>query len=672
MLIILSVLLLSACAVWPDPVCVKENRIYCKSSGNFTGRWYDYYERALSCLEGKCYEAALADLNEALKMRNKDQRLARTFGMHFSDYFPHREKGLIHYFTGDYEAAKSELEHSIRQYPSEKAYFYLDKVRIRLMEHTQISLPRLFVNVGSELRGQGSGAKYPEPVWTKDDPVIISGTAEDEQYISEILLKGKALFLEKTSPEVRFEEKLKLEQGPHEIRIIARNLRKQETVRKLFIHVDRLGPVISLTAFGPGQGIQGRLYDESGEIHLFADGKNIPVPKGETAEFSIPEKEEMILIAKDRLGNETFADLRDGILADSGILLAQRETGCLSQTYLCRENNTEALGRKSRNMSLPLSVSVCLPASAAEKGHVVADAARHGRSAPEIILERQSAEMRFDAFCDTYLKGCVRSKNTVVKLTVNGTPVLIQPGRVIFFNHFVRLEKGKNTIRIAAEDEFGNRGFETLDILAEVPEAFKLKHRYCFALHPFEKLGDSQDRKERLFGNFFLEKLSNRSRFQVILRNSESPKPESGPANPPSAVLLGNFYETQNGIEIAARLTDISSGEILAVKDVFGESKDPAALEALSEKLSEKFHRAFPLMDASVTKVADSGSDFFPEKWIPEKAEIRSGWNLIIYRGRGEIIGKTKVSGISEDIFRAEPLSGRQSEIRPGDRIISE
>jgi len=640
--------LLSACAVKPDPVCVKENRIYCKPSGNFTGRWYDYYERAMSCMEGECYDAALADLNETLKLRSEDQRMARTFGMHFADYFPHREKGLIYFNKADYEAAEKELELSVRQYPSEKAYFYLDKVRVRLMEQKQsaVSVPRLSVNVGS-------GVKYPEPLWTRDDPVLISGIAEDEQYVSEILVKNKAVFLENSSREVHFSAQLKMEQGPHEVEIIARNLRKQEAVQKLFIHVDRLGPVISLNAFSPEQGITGRLYDESGEIFLFADGKNIPIPKGEIAEFSIPAKEEMILIAKDRLGNETVAELRADPLADfhlSGILLAENGQGA-GVSYL----------------------------------------------SPEIILETQSVELGFDApgfDAPMRIKGQIRSKYSVRKLNINDMPVVIQPGRVIFFNHFIRLEKGKNTVRIEAEDELGNKGFKELDITAEVPEAFKLKYRYCLALQPFETLADPQDQKETLFGHFFLKNILDHGRFQVILRDTKpltpdlepltsNPESESEPRTPvPAAVLMGNFYETAAGIEIAARMVDISSGEILAVKDVFGESKDRQAYQALSEKLSEKFHRAFPLMDAAITRVEDKGLDFSPEKWVPEKGEIKLKWPLIVYRrdtppaypqksGSG-IIGKTRVSGIASDVFRAEPVSGKIYEIRPGDRIISE
>ncbi|MCP4110994.1 MAG: hypothetical protein GY749_36635 [Desulfobacteraceae bacterium] len=103
--------------------------------------------------------------------------MARTFGMHFTDYFPHREKGLIHYLEGDYKTAKSELELSAKQYPSAKALFYLDKVRKAIMEQEKqvVSAPRLVVEFPP------GKSEIPGEFWTKDDPVTVSGTAEDRQ-----------------------------------------------------------------------------------------------------------------------------------------------------------------------------------------------------------------------------------------------------------------------------------------------------------------------------------------------------------------------------------------------------------------------------------------------------------------------------------------------------------
>ncbi len=112
-------------------VCIKDGKEYCRASGTFTYKWYDYYERALSCVEGECYQQALSDLDTSLKIRSKDERMALTYGMHLMDYFPHRKKGTIYYMMGDYEAARPELEQSIKEYPSSKAYLYPDFSRLK-------------------------------------------------------------------------------------------------------------------------------------------------------------------------------------------------------------------------------------------------------------------------------------------------------------------------------------------------------------------------------------------------------------------------------------------------------------------------------------------------------------------------------------------------------------
>ena len=49
----------------------------------------------------------------ALKQRQADQRYARTYGMHRSDYFPHRELGIAYYRLGRYPEAVTALESAV-------------------------------------------------------------------------------------------------------------------------------------------------------------------------------------------------------------------------------------------------------------------------------------------------------------------------------------------------------------------------------------------------------------------------------------------------------------------------------------------------------------------------------------------------------------------------------
>ncbi len=136
-LFLVSLILLSLCQCAVQsagPVYTKDGKEYGKIGGAFRHKWWNYYERGLSYADGEFYKEAQADLREAVRQRDKDQRMARTYGMHFIDYFPHRELGIVYYQLGNSGLAKEELDLSLRQFPSAKARFYLDRVRKALIE----------------------------------------------------------------------------------------------------------------------------------------------------------------------------------------------------------------------------------------------------------------------------------------------------------------------------------------------------------------------------------------------------------------------------------------------------------------------------------------------------------------------------------------------------------
>ena len=99
------------------------------TADEFRGKWWHYYERGVDYSDRGELEKSLSDLTKAGKMRDKDQRMARTYGMHFIDYFPHRELGIVHFNKGNIETAIKELEESIRSVESSRAVFYLNLAR---------------------------------------------------------------------------------------------------------------------------------------------------------------------------------------------------------------------------------------------------------------------------------------------------------------------------------------------------------------------------------------------------------------------------------------------------------------------------------------------------------------------------------------------------------------
>lgn len=655
----------ASCAGPPAKQHIRDGKEYGLVRGAFRHRWWNYYERGLSFMEGEFYREALSDMEKALKQRYEDKRMARTYGMHFVDYFPHREKGLIYYLSGDYDAARKEFEISINLEPTAKAQFYLDKIRKIILEHEKpaISIPQLLVNLPSD------------EMWTRDDPVIISGTAEDKQYISKISLAESGVFLEAAQKHVSFSEKFRLDQGRHEVKIVAENLLGGRAIRELIIHVDRQGPVISLEPPSPKSAMQGRingyLYDESGKIFLSIDGVPVHLPDGEDVSFTAPLRpgaKHVVLLAKDSLGNETKAEV-----------------------------NMEDISARKR---YPLLAALDFGKTMSDAGGIKL-AFSFGKKdirKPSVKLPGWSEEQTV-FLKKAYVEGEVRDENNIVDLTVNDTPVLRRKGRIIFFNHLVDLKEGENIIKVMARDKAGNTAVKKISIIREIPKVLQIGSRFSMSLLPFENKGTDTG-LNFMFENLFSTRLMDQNRFRLIEREKldkilqeqnlsrtklidRKTAIEVGRLVAASSTLIGNFIETRIGIEAVARLVDNETSEILAIKDVYDEFKDRAALMSMAEGMAIKFHREFPLVDGMIVRT--KGKSFYADLG---KGKTKPNRRLIIYR-EGEsirhpetgkilgsdtkIVGYARVTQVMDQMSKAVLIKGLKGEdIRMQDKVMTE
>ncbi|MBW1855049.1 MAG: tetratricopeptide repeat protein, partial [Deltaproteobacteria bacterium] len=113
---------LTGCAVEKGNVYEKDGRLYGTTDGLFKAKWDDYYHRGgHSYGEGGFWEDASADFRKALQKRGRDQRRARTYGMHFIDYFPNRELGIAYFNLGKFKEAMQLLEASLASVESARA-----------------------------------------------------------------------------------------------------------------------------------------------------------------------------------------------------------------------------------------------------------------------------------------------------------------------------------------------------------------------------------------------------------------------------------------------------------------------------------------------------------------------------------------------------------------------
>lgn len=627
-------LFLYGCAVKSGPVCNKNGKIYGITGGIFQSSWDDYYERALSYMEGQCYEAALLDLNQAIKQNSRDQRIARTYGMHFIDYFPHREKALIHFLNKDYKIAEKEFELSLKQEKSDKALFYLDQVRKQLIKQKGRPASTPSITLFSPL-----GIKTEKEIWTSADPVNISGTARDQHYVSKIKIADKSLFIKASAPYVEFSENLKLTQGRHEIDIIAENLMNNRGKQKIIINVDRFGPVIVVKKLIPGLKIQGYVHDKAGVVSISTGRQLKTFQRIEKAFFSFSlnsGKDKIKLEAKDRLGNTTKAeiDIKTALFSGPPMLFAEKIPAITADTQKLYQKNSETI-----------IVNI--------KGWTEKNVSFHQR---------------------VHIEGNIQGVNNIKHVSINNRLVNVQSGLMIFFNHSVLLKPGSNKIKIRAEDEAGNNIIKTISITHKVQSIYHLKHRYSLVMHQFNRTEDADI--PNLFQSLFIKDFISRNRFQVIFQD----KLKKSLNKNINASLSGVVYETVNGIEAAAWLFDNATSEILAVKDVYSQSKDNSALTYMANRLSEKFIREFPLTSGIIT---DHGKK---RVTTVMNRKINMGWPVILYRMdkpahdfslpansgyNTRIIGYAYIDEIMKNAYGAR-LSGKYKiDVQTGDRVIS-
>jgi len=661
---LLTVSILSGCAHQPDRAAyTRDGKVYGEVRGTFRHKWWNYYERGLSFADGLFFEEAARDFNSAIAKREKDQRMARTYGMHFVDYFPRRELGIVHYQTGNLEAAKEELSRSLRQYPTAKARFYLDRVRKGLMEKKggEIAPPSLFID-------------FPKSeVWTREDPVLISGTAEDDHYVSTVKIRGVSLFMEAAQQQMSFREPLDLAQGRHRVEVEARNLMGKTSRRNVIIHVDREGPVITIEdlnvdSAAPGQPatMRGFIYDEAGVAELIINGRVVPIQKGLEVPFAEklpPNSSAVEVVAVDSLGNRTSAHV------DVSISSIRRKPLMLA----CA----------GADMRWLLVAGLFGPKDT---------------QPPRISLKGWADSDSETVYMDkVYLDGHAADEGTIESLTLNQKPIMRRKGKRIFFNQVVRLKKGKNTITIEAKDDAGNVATRELFVTRHIPKALQLAERLSMTVLPFGQKGAVSD-ASLSFQDNLTDALVNRNRFRLIERDKldlilqeqnlsrsklidKKTALKLGKLVAAQTIVAGNIIESGIGIEIVCRVIDTETSEILASEDVYDEVKDLQGLRTLAEGMAIRIHREFPLLSGTVIKqkgkwiftdIGDDKIDLQRRLIVYHEEPIKHPVTGKLLGADNEILGRARVVQVMPGMSKAEMLDGRAASVKPLDKVISE
>ena len=274
----------------------------------YRGKWWNYYVRGRWYADGGYYNEAIQDFKRSVSLRSRDERSARSYGLHFWEYFAHRELGIVYYNQEKYEEAKKELEASLSTADSARAKFYLNKCNEAIIKMTKADQEPPEFKISSHADGE-----------FVNTPIInLKGTVSDDCYANSnnILIQGKKLFIELAEKNINFSEVVSLHPGENVICMEASDLTGKSTQRNLTIIRDIHPPILYLDDVRIRQkdgkriaSVKGTVVDDYGlkalyindtEIHIHSHkednfDEDIVLPEGNTISFKVV----------DLAGNET-------------------------------------------------------------------------------------------------------------------------------------------------------------------------------------------------------------------------------------------------------------------------------------------------------------------------------------------------------------------------------
>ena len=663
----LLALLGAGCAAGSAKVYQKDGKTYGVTSGAFRDRWWNYYERGDSYLEGGYYQDAAEDFQKAINQRETDQRRSRTYGMHFTDYFAHRELGIAYLGMGRTEDAIKELESSLNAEESAKAKFYLNKARQALLSAG-----------GQGLTGLSLSVAGPQHVLTNKFQYKVAGKAVSDGYVSGVRIAGKPQLVELASKEINFDRQVALKEGSNVIRVEASDLAGKTAQQSVEVDVDRRGPVLDLVSPWSSQLlaggkvlVKGTAYDPSGITAVTVNGKAIAMKGGNEVEFTeevtVAPGRSVELSATDAAGNATTAKVEPGLL----------EQGQGSVSWL------PTVG----------GVMYC----SLDSDVFIASAKTDGVTAPKISLKdlAEAQEVYFDS---VYLEGSVSGVDDIASVTINGEPIISRKGKKLFFNYLLPLKDGENKVEIKAVDAQGHESRKTVVINRKPQKARALGTRMTVSALPFQD--NDKSPQAGLLYDALINAMVEQKRFNLVERTMleevlhEQALSQEAIVDPSTAarlgklvaaegVLAGSLHETDKSVEIFIRMVDTETTEIIEATDVYGEDKSMKGLSELMEGLAVKLKNGYPLLEGLVLK--KDGNDLVVD--IGNQNGVKKNMYIVLFRegehmihpvtGKDlgaptELLGRAKVVEVYDEMSKAELVkSGDKGEVKAMDMVIT-
>jgi len=649
------VLFIGGCPRRPDRTPIeKKGRLCGVSKGSFQNNWWQYYERGLSFAECGFYKEAELDFIEALKRRDKDRRRARTYGLHFTDYFVNREYGIILFHQGRLHESMKHLKISLSSVKSSKAEFYLDQARISLIEKYQLD------HAPPEIK-----ISLPKEVLTNEKYVEIYGIAKDDQFVRYITINGKNVRVDMSNKIIPFRMMVPVFSGTNIIPVIAKDLSGKTSEMNVIIKSDRIGPIVIIE--DPYKFISNNTYrinfyafDDSGLKEVMINGKKTIY---EDLQY-IRIQREIILLRGKKCINIEVKDSAGNITSVKKNLTKQ-----YNFSNLIAQNNENS----SRIMSDFSSQLVS-----------------NDNKNPQITLHRPSKTNKklTTYFGQVFINGLIQDDNGVKSLFVNGTDILENFYKIsdndqikikhLYFAYLHDLHEGENTISINCRDFSGKADQKDFIINWIKPIVFTKEYRLNVVIKKDHLIRD----KNVGMLDSFIAKLTHAldKRFSVIKLALLSKNQKDSKKLDVDYEIFCRFIEipSQNKKEIIVELVDTETKKIFITVDAFYPTLESNEdLKILAGGISIKLSDEMPLVKGNILEVYENQKITVD---ICQKEKIKPGMKLIVYEldkigylmPKEMIIGQAKITEVgtstsSADLYRDKIFE----EIKPKQLVIT-
>ena len=549
----------------------------------FRGTWWDYYERGLRYGEQGLWDAAIEDFRAALKDRSQEDYFARTYGVHFIEYFPLREMGVVLYHKGQYTAAVQALERSLATAPTAKATYYLNLARGALLRQSGANpLPPRII-----LREPQDG------FLTNRTTLEVRGTAESQNFVAAVAINGEPLLIETAAVRIPFAVTVPLVSGPNVIEVVARDLVGNETKATVRVGVDREGPVVAverMARIGGGRlRLDGTAYDNRRLEWLQIDGRRIPLSGPVESRFSVELSsagDTVLIAAADAVGNVTRAPI---------------------PTPEARRRR----GSRQGAQVVPVAWSTANLALFSK------------REPPKIAVEPVPTEVQDE---EMSIGWTITAGAALVTVTINHetkTVRQIEVTEVYIFSHSLRLSAGENIFTIHVTDSLGQKAEKIVKVIRKIAEVDQIGSRLRLAVLPFEYM-EKASALYRGTDQAIEAALVNQNRFRMVDRVmlestlKELKLSQTDLVDPANAVrvgkmlaaeailkgtVTGHVYASVPEVEIQVKLYDTETSAILVAVDAFERDPSPDSIRQRVRELALKLQQKYPLVSGPVIKV---------------------------------------------------------------------